>query len=250
MKGIDISNYQKDINLANIDCDFVIVKATEGKSIVDKSCDKFFQQARALGKSVGFYHFARPEYNDAHTEAQFFYENTKNYFRQGIPILDWESKGKANVAWAKAWLDEIYNLTGVRPIIYMSSSVTRTYDWSSVANANYGLWVAKYRDYAVDYNYDMSNAGSKPSIKWWKFYAMWQWTSTGRLNGYSGNLDCDEFYGDVKAWNAYAGITGEQKTYTVKEGDTITSIANQCGISVDDIVSKNNLIQVGQVLNV
>ena len=60
--------------------------------------------------------------------------------------------------------------------------------------------VAKYRDYNPDYNYDMSNAGSKPSVKYWNGYAMWQWTSSGRLNGWNGNLDLDEFYGDASAW--------------------------------------------------
>lgn len=205
LKGIDISNWQKGLDLSQVKCDFVIVKATEGKSIVDKSCDRFFQQAKKLGKCIGFYHFARPEYNNPYTEAMFFYNNTKNYFREAIPILDWESVGKANVAWAKTWLDEIYKLTGVRPMIYMSASVTRQYDWSSVVAGNYGLWVAKYKDKQVDYNYDMSNAGAKPKIKWWKFYAMWQWTSTGRIDGYSGNLDCDVFYGSIEAWNKYAG---------------------------------------------
>ena len=32
---------------------------------------------------------------------------------------------------------------------------------------------------------------------------MWQWTSAGRLTGYSGNLDCDIFYGDTNQWDAY-----------------------------------------------
>ena len=50
-------------------------------------------------------------------------------------------------------------------MIYMSESVVNKHDWSSVVAGNYGLWVAKYRDYNPDYNYDMSNAGSKPSVK-------------------------------------------------------------------------------------
>ena len=49
--------------------------------------------------------------------------------------------------------------------------------------------IGKYRDYNVDYNYDMSNAGSSPSVKYWSTIAMWQWTSSGRLDGYNGNLD-------------------------------------------------------------
>ena len=209
MNGIDISMWQRDINLSAVKADFVIVKATEGIGYVDKTCDKFFQKALSLGKKIGFYHFARPtKNNDPVREADFFYENCKGYFGKAIPILDWEAENKQNVAYAKAWLDRVYQRSGVKPVIYMSESVVNSYDWSSVANADYGLWVAKYRDNATDYNYNMSNAGSRPKVKWWNFYCMWQWTSTGRLNGYSGNLDCNVFYGDGTTWDKYAGKSG------------------------------------------
>ena len=209
MNGIDISMWQRDINLSAVKADFVIVKATEGIGYVDKTCDKFFQKALSLGKKIGFYHFARPtKNNDPVREADFFYENCKGYFGKAIPILDWEAENKQNVAYAKAWLDRVYQRSGVKPVIYMSESVVNSYDWSSVANADYGLWVAKYRDNNPDYNYNMANAGSRPRVKWWKFYCMWQWTSTGRLNGYSGNLDCNVFYGDGTTWDKYAGKSG------------------------------------------
>ena len=207
LKGIDISKWQAGIDLSKVDCDFVIVKATEGIGYVDRKCDSFYQQAKRLGKKLGFYHFARPR-NDAVREAQYFYNNTKNYFGEAIPILDWEAENKSDVAWAKRWLDEVYRLSGVKPLIYMSESVANAYNWSSVANADYGLWVAKYRDNNPDYNYNMSNAGSRPRVKWWKFYCMWQWTSTGRLSGYNGNLDCNVFYGDGTTWDKYAGKSG------------------------------------------
>lgn len=211
--GIDISNWQRGIDLSKVPCDFVIAKATEGIGYVDKSCDGFIQQALKLGKKIGFYHFARPTANnDPIREADFFYENCKGYFGKAIPILDWEAENKHNVAWAKKWLDRVYQRSGVKPVIYMSESVVNSYNWSSVANADYGLWVAKYRDNNPDYNYNMANAGSRPRVKWWKFYCMWQWTSSGRLNGYNGNLDCNVFYGDGTTWDAYVG----KSTSTVK----------------------------------
>ena len=37
MNGIDISIYQKSIDLSKVACDFVIVKATEGKTYKDSS---------------------------------------------------------------------------------------------------------------------------------------------------------------------------------------------------------------------
>lgn len=207
LKGIDISKWQQGLDLSKIDFDFVIIKATEGKSYVDPYCDKFFQQALGLGKKLGVYHFANNPSNSAEQEANWFVNNTKGYIGKAIPVLDWESKDTSNIAWALEWLQRVEAAYGCKPMIYMSESVVNRHDWSSVANANYGLWVAKYRDNNPDYNYDMSNAGSKPSVKYWPFYAMWQWTSTGRLDGWSGNLDLDEFYGDTNAWDKYVGVS-------------------------------------------
>ena len=205
--GIDISNHQGKMDLAAVlkqtATDFVICKATEGTGFVDKYCDKFMVIAQNAKKQISFYHFARPEYNAARAEADFFVRQTKGYFNKGIPVLDWESAGKSNVKWAKEWLDRVYSVTGVKPVIYMSESVVNAYNWKAVADAGYGLWVARYRDYSIDRNYDMSTCGKKPVVKWWSFYMMWQWTSVGRLNGYSGNLDCNAFYGDRAAWDAY-----------------------------------------------
>lgn len=204
MRGIDISKWQSGIDLSAVNADFVIVKATEGIGYVDKSCDGFFQKALSLGKKLGFYHFARPT-NDPVREADFFYNNCRGYFGKGIPILDWESGNTSNVMWAKRWLDRVYQLSGVKPVIYMSESVVNANNWSAVAAEDYGLWVAKYRDNNPDYNYSMASAGSRPKVKWWPFYCMWQWTSSGRLNGYNGNLDCNVFYGDAATWDKYVG---------------------------------------------
>ncbi len=202
MNGIDISNWQAGIDLHKIQYDFMIAKATEGTSFVDKYCDGFIQAAKAMGKRWGFYHFARPT-NDAIAEADYFVEHTRNYFGEGLPVLDWEAENKNDVQWALRWLNRVYALTGVKPLIYMSESVVNAYNWSSVVAADYGLWVAKYRDTKLDYNYDMSAAGNMPKVKWWPFYAMWQWTSVGRLDGYSGSIDCDVFYGTPQIWDAY-----------------------------------------------
>lgn len=227
MRGIDISKWQSGIDLSAVNADFVIVKATEGIGYVDKSCDGFFQKALSLGKKLGFYHFARPT-NDPVREADFFYNNCRGYFGKGIPILDWESGNTSNVMWAKRWLDRVYQLSGVKPVIYMSESVVNSYDWSSVANADYGLWVAKYRDNNPDYNYNMANAGSRPKVKWWKFYCMWQWTSTGRLDGYGHNLDCNVFYGDAATWDKYVGkSTSTTKPQTKPVSKTIAQLAEE-----------------------
>lgn len=245
MNGIDISHWQKGINLDKIQCDFVIAKATEGINFIDPCFHDFMRQAESLNKCMGFYHFARPENNSAKAEAKFFYNNAQKYFGKAIPVLDWESKGRDKVDWAKEWLYEIYQMTGIKPMIYMSESVANVYDWREVVDGNFGLWVAKYKDYGIDKNYDLSSAGDRPYIKHWSFYAMWQWTSVGRLDGFSGNLDFDVFYGDRFAWNKYAGA---EESYIVQDGDSLTYIAKKLNVTVDALVEKNKLIKVGQRL--
>lgn len=255
LKGIDISKWQQGIDLSKVNCDFVIIKATEGKSYVDPCCDGFFQHALQLGKKLGVYHFANNSDNTPEQEADWFIQNTRGYIGKAIPVLDWEDKGATNdVAWALKWLQLVEQAYGCKPLIYMSESVVNANDWSSVANANYGLWVAKYKDNNPDYNYDMSNAGNKPSVKYWSFYALWQWTSSGRLDGYNGNLDCNEFYGDTSAWDKYVGTnTNTETTVTQtpvkKSNEEIAQevINGQWGNGED---RKNRLTQAGYDYNV
>lgn len=197
--GVDVSSWQA--LGAGDRYDFVIAKATEGGSYVDPMCDAHYQRAKNAHQRRGVYHFARPDLNpnSAIEEADFFVDNCKGYIKDGILVLDWEC-AVWNVAWAKTWLDRVYSRTGVRPMIYMSASVVNGYNWSSVANAGYGLWIAGYPNKYNVPNPPKPNEDELPyGIGAWPFCAMWQYSSS------AGKLDKDIFYGDVNAWNAYAG---------------------------------------------
>ena len=225
LKGIDISKWQAGIDLSKIDTDFVICKATEGVGYTDKNCDGFYQQAKKLGKKLGVYHFARPDLrNTAIAEADWFIRETKGYHKEAILILDWESGDLGNVTWAKQWLDRVYEKTGVKPVIYMSASVMSSYNWSSVVSGDYGLWVA---------NYGSNNGTAQESVfnryplKYWSFYALWQYTSVGRLSGYSGNLDLNYFSGDKEAWDKYAGGKPSTSTPSKPVEKTVDELAQE-----------------------
>ena len=243
MNGIDISSWQSGIDLAKVPCDFVIIKATEGKTYVNSDCDRAFQQGLRLGKKLGVYHFAGS--NSAVTEAEFFVNNIKGYIRKALLALDWEGKAiEKGPQWAKQWLDHVYQMTGVKPVIYMSNSTIGSYDWSSVVAGDYGLWNADYfaGDTPMGYRADAPLRGS---ISPWKFAALYQYTSRGRLAGYSGDLDLDVFYGDRNAWDAYAGTTGTAGTtavtYTVKKGDTLSGIAARYGTTYQKLAKDNGI---------
>ena len=178
--------------------DFILVKATEGCGYVDPTCDAKYQLNKQAGKLLGVYHYARPDLgNTPEEEAEFFVNNIRGYIGEAILVLDWESANKWDVNWANRWLDRVYEMTKVKSVIYMSSSVTFAYDWSSVVAGDYGLWVANYG------NNDGSNHGC-PDVGYWGVVAMHQYTSNP--------LDKDEFFGDASAWKAYAGNSGSDPT--------------------------------------
>lgn len=213
LNGIDISSVQGGIAVDQVPADFVIVKATEGIGYVNPFCVSCFELAKSSGKLLGLYHFART--GNAIEQANYFYENIKNYVGQAVLFLDWENVSGADEttiaqgpAWAKTWLDEIYRLTGVKAMIYMSESVVTGYDWSSVANDGYGLWMARYGANPVTGGYQQPEAPAEP---YWGTPAIYQYNSQTRLNCYPGNLDANVFYGSCEDWARYAGGKAEKK---------------------------------------
>lgn len=162
--------------------DGVIAKATEGVSYKNPFFATDCNTALEQGKLIGCYHYARAEKNGAEDEALWFLRNCKDYIGKAILALDWEGASlSVNPSWARTWLDTVYKITGVRPLIYTSESVVKTL--GDVQSGNYGLWVAKY-------------SKKTPSVAPWKFKALWQYTSSPYDKSY--------FYGDANAWNAYA----------------------------------------------
>lgn len=203
MKFIDISNWQAGLNVPavvkNGGLGAVIVKATEGLGFVDRSCDGFVQQCISNGIRFGFYHFARN--NDAAAEAEFFRNNTKGYEGKGIPVLDWEAG--QSIAWVNTFVRRYHELTGIWPWVYGNA-------WrfnQGTVDTNCGRWVAGYpRNGITDINYGISNACSYPVNN--GLICAWQFSSSVRISGYSGNLDGDVFYGDASAWDKYTGGSG------------------------------------------
>ena len=218
MRGIDISNWQAGITPHELGIDFCICKATEGIGYVDPTCDGFIQDCIAHGIKWGFYHFARE--NDPETEAEYFYDNCRNYFNHGIPVLDYETENYNNREWCERFINRLHDLSGIWCIIYLSASRCGQYSGSWIPS-QCGLWLAGYpQPYTYwidsDFPYDISP---------WEFSAIWQFTSNLNLNGW--NLDGNIAYMDSEAWNKYANSTGQQASQPTKENKTCEQLADE-----------------------
>ena len=267
MDGIDISSHQSGINVDQVaGLDFVIIKATEGQTYRNPDMSRTYQDARADGLKTGLYHYASG--GNAVAEAEHFVNTVGDRVGENILVLDYEGTAVNNgVGWAMDFMDAVYNMTGVKPVIYMSRSVISRYDWTPAVNAGYKLWVAAYyRGYTPIYGFvdDPPIYGSLGEYA--NDTVMYQYTSTGRLSGWGGNLDLDVFYGDASDWDALAGHqssgdytpgepepSGDTVYYTVRYGDTLSEIASKYGTTYQHLaqinnISNPNLIYPGQVL--
>lgn len=183
--GIDVSSYQRGMNLGGVWADFVIVKATEDNDYENPYMDSQAWATLGVGKRLGFYHFARP--GDAAAQARYFVDAVRGYLGKATLWLDWEDNAvPQGPGWAKTFLDTVRSLTGSTPGIYMNGSAVNGYDWSAVAR-EYPLWYAGGPDYS-DYGSSYSDP-PVPSVSYWGQPLIHQYTEDGRLPGYSGTLD-------------------------------------------------------------
>lgn len=202
MNGIDISNWQNGINLDAVPYDFIIAKATQGKTYVSPDCARQVEQARTRGKLFGVYHYI--DGSGAIGEADFFIDNIKNWVGEGMLCLDWESN--QNSAWGnedylRQVAQRVIDRTGIPPVIYVQQS--RMAQVKPIADAlNCALWIAQYANMnATGYQDAPWNEGAYSC-------AIRQYSSCGRLSGYSGNLDLNKAYMDAAAWKKYANPSG------------------------------------------
>lgn len=222
MNGIDISRWNP-VDLSKVPCDFVIVKATQGTGYVSPTYKSQIAQADSLGKLLGVYHYASS--GGAIAEAKHFLNTVKDYIGKAIMVLDWEGEQNSNFKnpeYALSWLRYVKQETGITPFIYMSKSVCRQY--ASVWDASYPLWCAQYKNQQPS-GYQENPWTDAKGFGAWDSPLIFQYSSKGQLDGYSGNLDLDKAYINAEMWKAYAtgGKVKEEVddilTPTLRKGD-------------------------------
>lgn len=218
MNGIDISRYQKGINLALVPSDFIIIKASQGSSeYVYPTFKEQIEQADSLGKLLGVYHYASQ--GGAIPEAEKFLRTVDKYIGRAILCLDWEKDENINFQnpqYAIAWLRYVEQRTGIKPFLYMSKSVARQY--ASIWDPSFPFWCAQYANYQYTGYKDNPWTDDK-GFGAWKECKILQYSSRGRLPGYSKDLDLDKAYITPEEWMMYAKGEKQPSFPMLKKGD-------------------------------
>ena len=253
LKGIDISSYQApakiDYDKIAGQVDFVILRAGfTGYGTVfslnkDSAFERHYAEFLKRGVPMGAYW-----YSCANTEAEGIRE------AENLLAL---VKGK-RFEWP-LWFDTEDN-HHQRPTSKAKLTDTAIAFLKTIEAAGYfaGYYCSTYweRD-----ELDMNRL--KPYANWQADYrktiyltkedcGIWQYSSSGKLDGYSGNLDMNSAFINYGALVKSVGLNhlkeSEIKTYDVIAGDSLESIAKKLDVSVDHISSLNEFVQVGQKL--
>lgn len=253
--GIDVSVWQGYIDfnaVKNDGIEIVYIRAGQGSSYRDPNFWQNYNNAKANGLKVGFYHYVTARSTEqAITQAQFFASIISGTEPDCKLAVDFESFGSLSYdeinAITMQFAQTVQQLTGKEVVIYSNGSTAKNILYSEVTK--YPIWVAHY-----GVQEPMDNGK-------WDTWVGWQYTSTGSVAGISTNVDRD-YYTDAILLGRNIPTPeppnpvdpcANQTTYTVQYGDTLAKIALTNGTSVNHLAELNkisdpNIIYAGQQL--
>jgi hypothetical protein len=121
LHGFDVSAYQ---GTGVPTCDFIIIKATEGKSYTSSKFKAQYTSAKTNAKHRGAYHFARPEESSYKDQVKRFLDTAQPKVGESV-WLDLEASKLTQAetnAWARGWGDTMWDQApGVTSGSYLGS---------------------------------------------------------------------------------------------------------------------------------
>lgn len=203
--GVDVSKWQGTVDWTKVKAagkDFAIIRAGYGKELdqEDPTFDTNVKNAKAAGLSVGAYWFSyATTVADAKKEAEVFYQVVKGYTFEYPLVLDMETTAQANLSKevVSAMIEAFCTVLedkGYYVSLYSYATFLSTKVYQSTLE-DYDIWVANF------------TTNSKPSYTATS-YGMWQWSSTGTVNGISGSVDLDRAYKNYPALMKKYGLNG------------------------------------------
>lgn len=260
-QGIDVSDWQGYIDYSqvrNSGIEIVYIKASQGLRIRDPYFEINYENAKANGLKVGFYHFLEAtNVEEAYQEAAFFSSVISGKQADCKLVLDYEQfngvdREQINQI-ALAFIQRVKELTNKQVIVYSDlSNAESTFNSEVAGNAE--LWLAYYGDYL-----NLQNVNSS-----WNSFIGVQYTDRGTVTGIRGYVDRDLYSQEIflddnteipTTENPTGNFQTEVINYTVVRGDTLGEIASRFGTTVQEIADLNgiqnvNLIYPGEVLRI
>ena len=181
---VDISKYQPDVNYDALISDTALIilragyRGTNGGIHEDQKFELHASELQKRGVRFGTYFYSIAKtVEQAREEARMFYSYAKDY----NPLFwagDFE-KDTITTGAIVAFVDELRKLGARKVGCYVANHLYNKYDYASIAEQMDFTWIPRY-------------GSTKPVHK----CDLWQYTSTGNVNGIDGNVDMSRITGD------------------------------------------------------
>ena len=198
-KVIDVSDHQRQIDWQKVKADGIvgaIIRYADGDTL-DVRFRENMVNAKKVGLHIGSYIYSRAKTKaEAEKEAERLYKACKEYTPDMPLYIDLEAEGLEKYAdtAAIAFLDKMKALGG-RPGVYANLTWWNHYlKKTATEHNNNAFWIAQYNS-TMDY---------VPASR----MGMWQYTSSGKVDGISGNVDRDKCY--VAYWDEVKKTNAEE----------------------------------------
>ena len=194
LAGIDVSSYQGNINWASVKAsgvEFAFIRVgyrgyETGRLCVDPKFTQNITAAQKVGLKCGVYIYSVAKtVQEAVQEANFVMEAVKNY-KLDLPIvMDYEHQTDRAAGLSKAQRTNniLAFVETVQKAGYKGCLYTGYWYYNNLLEPSrlksVPLWIAYYTE----------NPDKVKNLQ----YSWWQYTSTGKINGISGNVDCNIF---------------------------------------------------------
>lgn len=194
LKGIDVSKWQGDINWEKVkpNIDFAIVRCGFGSNATGYDDVKYKKNVTECERlnipyAVYLYSYAKSESAiDSEVAHALRLVDGHKPFCVYIDMEDGSTAGLGKnvlTAFAKRFCEAV-KAKGYNVGVYANQNWFQNYlDVASLRNAGYSIWCAKY-------------SNNKPNIA--AEYDIWQYTSSGRVDGVNGNVDMNYMYNDIR----------------------------------------------------
>jgi len=199
IKGIDIAHYQNDagpINFGRVKAagiTFAMIKATEGVSYIDPCFKSNAAAAIAAGLPIGVYHFLRAgSVADQVRDCLAAIKPYRITWPVAVDVEHTELMALGEDKLTDMVLDFCARIkaAGYQPMVYSNRDWyygSKRLDVDRIRAAGIPIWMAWYSSAAPE-NTDRSSLCD-----------MWQYASDGRVDGITGNVDCNVSYRDFGA---------------------------------------------------
>lgn len=243
-RGIDVSIWQGQIDYERVKEDgieIVYIRSSEGNSYVDPYYLRNYNNAKANGLKIGFYHYLTATTTDeAIEQADFFVSLVGGLEPDCRLAMDFEQFNGLSIeeinTVSLAFLERVEEKSSKEVVIYSDAYNARVTFGEELAS-RYPIWIAEY-------GVEEPESNGK-----WDTWIGFQYSNMGDISGISSRVDLD-YYTQGIFLSDSSQIPKPEKPVPqpddteeiiIKRGDTLSDLAIEYGTTVDRLVELNNI---------